>query len=164
MSITFSAGEALELAVKNERNAAKFYRRAARLFPDAPRWDFLVKLAEMEDQHEKIFVALAAELSAAEQEPTAYDPMDEAVLFLDAMAAGHGGEGSSKAATGLTGRESMAEILHKAIRLEGRTILFFIGLRDLVPAKLGRGKVVRVLNEEKQHVVLLARQLRSLRA
>jgi|LSQX01.3.fsa_nt_gb rubrerythrin len=163
MPITFNAADALEMAIQNERKAAKFYRRAARLFADRERWGFLLELADMEDRHEQVFIAMLEKLSAAEKQPTAYDPMDEAALFLEAMAAGHGGEGSSKAATALTGHESKREVLRKAIDLEGKTILFFIALRDMVPAKLGRDKIDRVIKEEKEHAALLAKQLHELK-
>ena len=48
------------------------------------------------------------------------------------------------------------------MRLEKESIVFYLGLRDLVPAKLGKDKVERILREEMSHVALLRGQLAAL--
>ena len=51
------------------------------------------------------------------------------------------------------------EILRTALGLENGSILFYEGLKDLVPARLGRDKVEAILTEEKRHVAIIGRQL-----
>jgi len=163
MAIVFNAGEVLEMAREIERNGAAFYRKAASLNCGTEAdSELLVGLADMEDEHEKTFAAMAVELSDEEKQPTAFDPDDETQMYLNALAAGHGGEGTPAAADGLTGQESMADILGIAIGLEKKSILFYLGMKDMVPERLGKDKIDGVIAEERSHVAQLARQLAAL--
>jgi hypothetical protein len=87
----------------------------------------------MEDAHKAAFVEMQQGVTEAEKSTSVFDPNDESYLYLAAMADSHGGEGSPSAANALTGKETMEEILIIAIRLEKEYILFYLGLRDLVP-------------------------------
>jgi rubrerythrin len=164
MTILFNADEVFEMAIRSEQNGAAFYRRAAQLHSDREEVEFLMTLAEMEDGHSREFQEMRAALAASEKAATAYDPYDEAMLYLDAMADGSGGEGSPNAADSLTGTESMAEILKTAIELEKKSILFYVGLLELVPERLGRQKVMDIIEEERAHAAELAKELRKRRA
>jgi rubrerythrin len=95
------------------------------------------------------------------REQASFDPYLEANLYLGAMAGSHGGEGTRSAADALTGKESVRDILLVAIELEGKSILFYAGLRDMVPANLGKDRIDRIIAEEKQHVVTLTDELRK---
>ncbi len=161
MPIRFSAQDVFQMAEKIEANGAAFYRRAAELQPGSG--GLLNKLAGMEDVHKAIFADMRSKLSAAEKEPTAYDPNDEALLYLGTMADFHGGEGSPDAAAALTGKETMEEILKIAIGLEKKSILFYLGMKDMVPAKLGLDKIDHIIAEEKKHVVTLSQELNTVR-
>lgn len=162
MSIRFNADEILKIAERIEGNASAFYRKAADLHPSPHNKDFLYQLAAMEDQHAVTFAALRVTLSKAEREETAYDPMDQQALYLKALADQHGGEGTTPASR-LTGRETMEQLLKLAIELEHKSILFYGGIRDLVPANLGQDKIDQVIQEEKKHVVTLSRELNKAR-
>ena len=94
----------------------------------------------------------------------AADPMDQSVMYLATLADMHGGEGSPTAAALLTGDESMADILKIAIELEKKSILFYLGVKDMVPAKLGKDSIDHIIDEEKGHVVLLSKELHAVRA
>jgi rubrerythrin len=164
MGISFNADEVFEMAERVERDGADFYRRAARLqaSTQAGNVELLKKLADMEDQHRATFAAMRAKLPARMRENTAFDPYLEATLYLDAMADSHGGEGAPAAAAALTGKDSMPDILRTAIGLEKKSILFYLGIRDMVPAKLGKDRIEAIIAEEKSHVVTLAAELRKL--
>lgn len=163
MSITFNANEALKVAERIEGNAGVFYRKAAKLHSSERSKDLLFKLAAMEDQHQETFSLMRAQLAAAEKEPTTYDPMDESLLYLKALADQHGGEGSPTAADALTGKESMEQVLLVAIDLEHKTVQFYTALREMVPASLGQDKLDRIIAEEKSHVVQLSKELHAAR-
>ena len=141
MGIKFNANEVLQMAITIEENGAAFYRKAAESKKDSASTDFLLSLADMEDGHAETFKALRAGLSDDEKGETAYDPMNEAVLYLEAMADSHGGEGDPPAAEKLTGKESLADILNIAIGLEKESILFYLGLKEMVPERLGRTRL-----------------------
>lgn len=163
MSIRFNADEVLKIAEKIEGNGAAFYRKAAQLFPAAHNKDFLLRLAEMEDDHQKTFSAMRAALKDSEKESTAYDPMDESLLYLKTLADQHGGEGTAAVADALSGQESMEKILLTAIELEKKSILFYLGIIDLVAAAAGKDKIGRIIDEEKGHVVILSKELNAVR-
>ncbi len=164
MPIQFNANEVLLMAERMERNAAAFYRRAAELNPAEHNKQFLHKLAAMEDGHWEIFSAMRAKLAGVEKEQTAYDPMDETLLYLETMADMTKAEGSPEKKAALTGGESMKEILHIAIALEGRAILFYMGIKDLVSETLGKDKIDAIIREERSHVVILSKEMKALRA
>ena len=106
---------------------------------------------------------MRAELTDRMREETAFDPYMEATLYLDAVGNSHGGEGTPQATQALTGTETIAEILQTAISLEQKSIAFYVGLRDMVPPKLGQGKVDAIIAEEKQHVATLVAELKKAR-
>lgn len=163
MGAVFNADEVFAVAERIEENGAAFYRKAAELHSDAEGTKFLLRFAEMEDDHKATFSAMRRELPESMGEETAFDPYMEANLYLHSMADFHGGEGSRSAADSLTGKESMQEVLKTAIGLEEKSIVFYIGIRDMVPANLGRDKIELIISEEKKHMATLAGELRKLK-
>lgn len=165
MTIRFNADEVLKMAERLENNSSKFYRRAAELQSVSTSVrQFFLKLAAMEDQHEATFAAMRNNLPAALRENTAFDPYMEANLYLSAMADARGGEGSPAVTDALTGHETAEQILRAALQMEEKAIVFFLGLKDMVPASLGQGQVEAILAEEKSHLTTLAQELRKLKA
>jgi rubrerythrin len=165
MGITFNADEVFAIAERIEENGAAFYRRAAELHGSTEGADtaLLLRLAAMEDQHQAVFASMREELPDCMREVTASDPYMEAELYLHAVGNSHGGEGAPEAADALTGKETAEEIIRTAIGLEQKSIAFYVGLRDMVPPKLGQGKVDAIIAEEKDHVTILTAELRAVR-
>jgi len=161
MPIKFNAEEIFEMAMQAERNASVFYRRAAELNRDEADCAFLVEMADMEDDHEKIFADMSKTLSESETGPTAWDPYDEGLMYLDTFVDHAHVEGAPDIAARLTGDEPMAEILKTALDLEKAAILFYLGIKDMVPPALGRDKVDGIIAEEKKHVVTLNNALKQ---
>lgn len=156
MSYDYNAEEVFEMAIQIEANGAKFYRRAAELQKDQADKDFLETIAHMEDRHKIKFEKMKTQISDLEKSPTVFDPNDELYQYLKAMADSHGGEGNPDVANQMTGNETMTQIVATAIGLEKESILFYIGLKDFVPPKLGRDKIDEIIEEEKKHVAQLA--------
>jgi rubrerythrin len=155
MVYDYTADDMFALAVRIEENGARFYRKAAALQSDQGNREMLEKLAEMENSHQRMFEIMRTRLSEAEKSATVFDPRGEAAQYLTAMADTHGGEGSPTAAEALTGEESMTEIVDIAIGLEKESILFYLGLKDLVPPKYGQDKLDDIISEERRHIVQL---------
>lgn len=155
MAYDFSAAEAFEMAIQIEKNGAAFYRKAASLQDNEADIAFLETIAKMEDRHQAGFEEMKTALSDMEQAQTVFDPKEELSLYLSAMADAHGGEGNPDVTAQLTGEESMAQIIETAIGLEKESILFYVGLKDMVPPKLGREKIDEIIREEKKHVAQL---------
>ena len=155
MSYDFSANEIFEMAIRIEENGAKFYRKAAEFQSNEEKSKVLENLAAMEDTHKATFEKMRQDLSAAEKTTTVFDPNNESSQYLAAMADTHGGEGSPSAADKLTGKESIGEVIDIALNLEKESILFYLGLKDLVPPQYGQEKLDKIIQEERRHIVQL---------
>jgi len=164
MMYDFNSAEVFKVAIRIEENGAKFYRRAAELQTDPKNKKFLEKLAAMEDTHKSTFTKMSSNLMEAEKAQQVFDPEGEAEMYLAAMADTHGGEGAPSAAEALTGSETMEEILKTAIGLEKESILFYLGVKDLVPPKLGQDKVDAIIEEERRHVIQLNGFLKKMKS
>jgi rubrerythrin len=158
MPALFNASEVFAMAIQMEKNGAAFYRKAARQH-SGEKCDFLLKLAAMEDVHRVTFVEMREGL--AEVDIATSDLYNEGGLYLSAIAGGHRVEGSPSVADTLTGKESLADILRIAVGLEKEAILFYLGLKDVVPPEFGKEKLDHIIGEEKKHVVILTEQLRQ---
>ncbi len=156
MAYNYNAEEVFEMAIQIEANGAAFYRQAAALRKEKSDKDFLETIARMEDRHKEGFEKMKTSVSDIEKTQTVFDPNEEMYLYLKAMADAHGGEGDPDAAARLTGNETMAQIVETAIGLEKESILFYIGLKDIVPPELGQEKIDAIIEDEKKHVAQLS--------
>jgi rubrerythrin len=162
MTVTLNAFEIYEIAEQIERNGAKFYRTAAKVLKNAGAAKILLNLAEMEDKHEKTFAAMRKALSEQERELTAFDPENQAALYLQTMAGGHVFDLKKDLAQQLTGKESVVDILKMAIGAEKDSIVYYLGLKDFVDSPVGRDKAEAIISEEMSHIAILSRELTSL--
>jgi len=159
--IEYNADEIFEMAIKAERNATKMYADLAIKQKDPAIAEELKKLSAMEAGHEKMFIKMREELPE-DMRTAMLDPDDMATMYLDAVADASVAEGSPKTAATMTGNESFADILRLAIDAEKNAVLFYLGIRDMVPARLGKDKIEAVIKEEQMHAALLTRRLKAL--
>ncbi|MBN2127865.1 MAG: ferritin family protein [Sedimentisphaerales bacterium] len=164
MGVTFNANEIFEMAEEIERNGAVFYREVAKKASGQAMKDMFLAMAAMEDAHLQTFQEMRKELSEQEKAETTFDPYNEATLYLQALADSKGFEGMKGPAVKLSGKESMEEILNASIDAEKNSVLFYVGLKDLVSARAGKEKVETIIKEEVKHVADLRRQLSALNA
>jgi len=157
MSYDFNADDIFEIAVQLERNGAAFYRSAAGSVADEDIKAFLLEFAAMEDEHEKIFVNLRNELTAAEKTPTVFDPNNEAALYLKALA-------DTRVFFKKEMDTSTVEgIFKSAVTAEKDSIIFYLGMKDLVPEALGKGRMDAIIKEEMGHIKILSQKLATLK-
>lgn len=161
MSITFNADEVFEMAEQIERNGAKFYRAAAEKFSSVKQ--MLLDLASMEDEHEKTFKDMRAQLSGREQETMAFDPDDEAQMYLQVVADGHVFDTKDDPAEQLKGKDKPEDVLRTAIKMEKESIAFYAGLKECIPPRAGRDKVEGIIREEFGHIATLSEKLSALK-
>ena len=161
MSITFNADEVFEMAEQIERNGAKFYRAAAEKFSSVKQ--MLLDLASMEDEHEKTFKDMRAQLSGREQEPMAFDPDNEAQMYLQVVADGRVFDTKDDPAEQLKGKDKPEDVLRTAINMEKESIAFYAGLKECVPPRAGRDKVEGIIREEFGHIATLSEKLSALK-
>ncbi|HNT34582.1 MAG TPA: ferritin family protein [bacterium] len=162
MAIQFNADEIFEIAEQIERNGAKFYRRAAKGFDSSETLQLLGDLAIMEDQHEQTFSMMRKQLGSGDRSEMTFDPYGEAALYLKAMADGYVFNVREDPSNRLTGEETLQNILTTAIGLEKDSIVFYLGIKELVPAGLGRDKIDGIIKQEMGHVTILTKHLAAL--
>lgn len=157
MSYDFNADDVFEVAEQLERNGAAFYRDAAGSVEDSTLKEFLLELAAMEDEHEKTFVNLHNELTAAEKTPTVFDPDNESALYLKALA-------DTRVFFKKEIDTSTVEgIFKSAITAEKDSIVFYLGMKDLVPGALGKDRMDAIIKEEMGHIKVLSQKLATLK-
>jgi rubrerythrin len=153
-----TAAEALGVAIQIERNATDFYRSAARLHSSDTDSRELLRLAAMEDDHRAVFEGMLARLPGTQALPVA------TIDYLQAIADAHGGEGDPLSSDLLGGDETIEEILHTAIGLEKRSILFYEGIRDMSAEPSYTATIHRLIAEERAHVAALQARLNAVNA
>jgi rubrerythrin len=153
MKYDFSADDVFEMAEQLERNGAQFYRQAAAGVSGEEAKRLLNELAAMEDDHEQIFAAMRAELAAGEKAETVFDPENEAAAYLRALA------DTKVFFEKKIDTSSLREILKDAITAEKDSIVFYLGMREMVPQKLGKERLDAIIREEMGHVRLLSKHL-----
>ena len=161
MSITFNASEVFEIAEEMERNGAKFYKKAAEKASDGQTKIMLLTMADMENGHLKTFQRMREELSNREKEPIVFDPDNQSVLYLQAMADAHGYEGKISPTKELTGNETIKEIIEIALNAEKESVVFYFGLKSMMPSNAGREKVEAIIFEELGHITIMLEKLKS---
>jgi rubrerythrin len=153
MSYDFNADDVFEMAEQIERNGAAFYRGAADGIKDPDAKNFLQDLAAMEDDHEKTFAAMRKSLTAPEKASTVFDPNGEAASYLKALA------DTRIFFKKEIDTSSMQEILKAAILAEKDSIVFYLGMKELVSESLGQTRLEDIIKEEMSHINLLSRRL-----
>ena len=167
MSFDFSADEIFEMAEQIERNGAKFYRTSADGVKEATSRELLMDLAAMEDEHEKTFAAMRSDLTSKEKTTPTFDPGNEAILYLKALADSRVFvERQIPDLGALADRsddEIMQEVLKFAIGAEKESIVFYLGMKDAVPEGLGKSRLDAIIKEEMGHIRLLSNRLVSIK-
>jgi len=157
MSYDFNADEIFEMAEQIERNGASFYRKAAESIDDPAGKKLLLNFAAMEDEHEKTFANLRKELSEKEKTATTFDPDGEAALYLRALA------DTRVFFEKKIDTSTMEKILREAILAEKDSIVFYLGMKEMVAEKFGKAKIDIIIKEEMSHIKLLSSRLVALK-
>jgi rubrerythrin len=153
MSYDFNADDVFEMAEQIERNGAVFYRSAAEEIKDPDSKQFLMDLAAMEENHEKTFIQMRKSLTADEKASTVFDPQGQAASYLKALA------DTRVFFEKEIDTSSMKEILKAAILAEKDSIVFYLGMKELVSESLGQPRLDDIIKEEMSHINLLSRRL-----
>ncbi len=152
----FNAKEILEMAEQIERNGYDFYKKAAADVKEADIKGFLTELADMELKHEDFFKGMKDALSKAEKEEVVFDPYEETALYIQALADTRVFYQKEIDTT------SAEEVLKEAIVAEKESIVFYLGMKDMVPEKSGKEKIDEIIREEMKHIQIISNQLLKL--
>ncbi len=152
MAVTFSADEIFEMAEQIERNGAKFYTTASDLAQGDTR-TMLQQLAEMEIDHEKTFAHMRAELNKLEKQPSVADVFDEAAQYLRSMVEGK--VFTNDPNTFFDGSRTLEDVFKFAIAIEKDSIVFYQGIKGMVPSDTGKDKIDGIIKEEYGHINII---------
>ena len=159
MVYDFNADEIFEMAEQIERNGEEFYRKMAENISDTQVSQFFLNLAAMETKHEKVFASMRADLSDQDRKLTVFDPEGEAALYLRALADlqvfGREEKKDFILSGDLPEQDRIRKIFRAAIGLEKESIVFYLGMKELVPENLGKNKIDKIIKEEMGHIRLL---------
>jgi rubrerythrin len=159
MNVMFNAHEAFEIAEKIERNGAKFYRQAAKLFDEPSTKKLFLELAGWEIGHERLFTEMRKQLSEQSRELWTFEPGNNMLLEAQAMAGlavfGLRPDPSQE----LTGKESKKEVFEKALKKEEDSIVYYVGLKGFVSDQEGKDKIDDIIKEEMRHIGILNQSL-----
>jgi rubrerythrin len=156
MGIDFNADEVFEIAEQIERNGAEFYRKVAEKVTQNDKKKLLTDLAEMEDEHEQTFKTLRSQLSMDGKIQTTFDPEGESERYLRALA------DTRVFYEKEVDTSSIKEILKSAITAEKDSIVFYLGIKNVVPTHLEKQKLDDIIKEEMGHISLLSKELLEL--
>ena len=156
MSILFTPSEVFEIAIEIERNGASFYRKAASSTSDSQARSELLELAAMEDGHEVTFTELKRDLVGDGGNIEWFDSASEAAMYLQNFASGQVFDMTQDPLTAAS--RPLPEILRFALERERDSVVFFVGMQELMPAGPGRTKVEAIIKQEMGHISLLGKR------
>jgi rubrerythrin len=161
MAVNFTALEIFEIAEQIERNAGKFYRDASAAAKNKESANIFLKLAEMEDRHKAVFSQMLNNYKET-NDVNIFDPDNEALYYMKAMALNSGWEGKAGPDLNFKGTESPAEVLKIALKAEKTSIEFYLGIKELVKSDNDKAKIEQIIKEEMSHVVDLQKSLEKI--
>lgn len=155
MSVAFSAGELINIAIGNEKRGIAFYDVLTRSADSAQARKVFQYLADMERDHIQIFQGMLTEADkykiseACTEEYAAYlQALIDTAIFSDDLATS---EMASEA-------DSDIKALELAIGAEKDAILFYYTMKEIMPGR-AHSMVDKIIAEEKSHL----RQLSELK-
>ncbi|MHC4479487.1 MAG: ferritin family protein [Planctomycetota bacterium] len=150
----FSVRELIDLAIREERTGATFYRALAEQTDSEELRDFALEVAGMEDEHEQKFAQLLE--SVGEYEPAGESYGGEYESYLSYLVEGRifptGKDGQEMARR----QASDQEAVETAMEMERNTLLFYHEMMRFVPVN-DRHLLREIIDEERQHVTDFAK-------
>lgn len=146
----FSIHEVLELAIQTEKVGYQFYTEMAEKFSDAEELVSLFKtLAAKELKHEKAYTGLKDLLGESDSDIEGYEEISH---YMRAIVESEFFLGTNKALPDMSHIATKKDAVDHALGFEKETILFFVGVREVVKEK---EIVDEIIAEERRHVLWL---------
>ncbi|MDD5678356.1 MAG: ferritin family protein [Kiritimatiellae bacterium] len=163
MSLIFNADEIFQIGVEIERNGKAFYQAAAKSAQTSETKKLFEELAKWESGHIIVFETLKNKLAESARENTAFDPDNEALLYLKAAADTHVFGRNANAEALAEECKTTRAALKMALGFEKDSVVVYANMRNLVPEKLGKPDIDKLLNEELQHISMLNDKINALK-
>ena len=160
MSISFSGSELINIAIGIERRGVVFYDTMTRSTKNAASRDAFQHLADMERQHIQIFQGMLEEADKY-QVPESY--AEEYAAYLQALVDSAVFTDDFVTSEMATKANNDIEALELAISAEKDSILFYYGMKDIMPQR-AQPMVNKIIAEEKSHLRQLSELKKKLAA
>ena len=148
MSISFSSGELIDIAIGIERRGIAFYDIMSKSTDNATARDVFLHLANMEREHIEIFQNMLGE---ADMHPPAEVSTDEYADYLQALVDNAVFTDDMLTSEMATQADTDIQALELAIGAEKDSILFYYEMRDIMPPQ-AHTKINKIIAEEKTHL------------
>ena len=155
MAQFFSASEIAKAAVDIEKKGQEFYRRVAANAKTESLKALFEHLMKEEKKHEQIFSELLSRLGKAEL--PAWSNEEEYAMYVNALIESHALFTGGLAEKYMAEAADDATAIRMAMAFEKDTLLFFMEMRELVPASEHQF-VQQCIDEERLHL----RQLKEM--
>jgi rubrerythrin len=159
MARELTAFEVLKIAEAMERNAARFYRKAAGMYDDPALSKLFSELAQWEKRHVQVFADMKEQFPEQAWEQGSSDPERVDVSRLDAPPLVF--DEHSDPAKELSGKETRTEVFHVALKKERYTIGYYTSLTEFALGPENIEVIKSILEEERRHVRILVQSLRQ---
>ena len=148
MSISFSDSELINIAIDIERRGIAFYDVMTRSTGNAATRDIFQYLVNMERGHIQIFQGM---LTEADKNQVSRAHSAEYAAYLQALLDSTVFTNDTITSELAANAESDIEAMELAIGAEKDSILFYYGMKDIVPKRV-QPTVDKIINEEKSHL------------
>jgi rubrerythrin len=159
MTRELTAFEVLKIAEAMERNAARFYRKAAGMYDDPALSKLFSKLGQWEKRHIQVFADMKEQFSEQAWEQGSSDPERVDVCRLDAPPPVF--DEYSDPAKELSGNETRTEVFNLALKKERYTIGYYTSLTEFALGPENIEVMKSILDEERRHVRILVQSLQQ---
>ena len=149
--MTYSLNEILDIAIGIEDSGIEFYTTCADRFKNDSMKEIFLFLAKEEINHKHTFEKIRENAAKESGNFT-----EDYYLYLKAIGGGHIFKNKISVTDIIKNMKSPAEAVNKAFQDEKESILFYLGLKDMVPPKYGKDKVEQIIREERKHVIQLS--------
>lgn len=154
MDIEFNSNEVFEMAQRLEERGQQFYLQLSQSTNDESVRRLFLELADMEDQHHKIFGAIKSHPDAGEAKVLSRQEQSQWLAVATALLQNLEADLVKRFGT----LRDPREILRQAMAYEKDTVVFFLALKNMIPAESDRQRVDAILKEELGHLLLLSSQ------
>ncbi len=157
MNIEFNVDQILQMSERIEQNTCRFYQEASEKVESSENKAFLMQMAEFELGHESYFQKMREQLTLQEKEQNTFDPENQGMAYCRNHADLQNLDNHD------IDFSDFREVVKAAIQHEKDAIIFYLGMKDYVPARLGREKIDDIIREEMSHINILSRELKKLK-
>src|SRR5512135_2566323 len=143
----YSIDEIIEQAVQTEQLGYQFYSTMADRFRDNLDLKKLFNtLSEKELHHKAVFEKLKETMPKQEGEPEGWEDVS---LYMRAIIESEFFLGKHKALPAMENVKTIAEAVQFAVGFEKETLLYFLGIRDVVDQK---SIIDEIIDDERSHI------------